>query len=382
MHQHLTRIVAGAALALLGAGAAPMAYAADDAPRHIFYIMMENHGYAEIIGNDADAPFINSLARQHNVATRYYGVTHPSLPNYLAAISGDYQGIFDDCKAGATCAPEEFVPDSGDATAGAALTPAESHAASTTVHTFIGRNLVDQLEESGYSWKAYFQGLPSAGDATTEYAPLIGTSTVKLYAQKHNPFVYFSDIRGNPARLARLVPFDGGGGLAADLDSRHVPNFVFIAPDQCHDMHGVSPGSAALIGLPACGYPDSGLDHGAIRLGDAFLRDTVGSIRRSWTWRHERSSIVIVWDEDDYSGYEGCCRSPVGQNGAVLGGAHVPLIVINNGPREERPQGVRADRPANHYSLLGTIEQLWDLGCLANTCGLRHHDLLTDLFKD
>ena len=60
------------------------------------------------------------------------------------------------------------MPGSGDTTAAAALTAAEAHTASTTVHSFIGRNLIDQLEESGYSCKAYLQGLPAAGDPVTE----------------------------------------------------------------------------------------------------------------------------------------------------------------------------------------------------------------------
>ena len=75
---------------------------------HIFYIMMENHATNQIFGNTADAPYINQLASKYAIAEQYYGVTHPSLPNYLAAISGDFQGIWDDCKAGAAvmCAPE------------------------------------------------------------------------------------------------------------------------------------------------------------------------------------------------------------------------------------------------------------------------------------
>jgi len=87
--------------------------------------MMENHAYDQIIGNTADAPFINQLASQNKLASAFHGVTHPSLPNYLAAISGDFQGIWDDCQAGATitCAPEEFVPTSGDGTSSTLLTP-------------------------------------------------------------------------------------------------------------------------------------------------------------------------------------------------------------------------------------------------------------------
>lgn len=80
--------------------------------RHIFYIVMENHGTNQIIGNSADAPYLNHLATTYGTAAHFYAITHPSLPNYLAAISGDFQGIWDDCPAEAavTCAPQVFAP--------------------------------------------------------------------------------------------------------------------------------------------------------------------------------------------------------------------------------------------------------------------------------
>lgn len=346
----------------------------DGALKHIFVIMMENHGTDEIIGNTADAPFINGLARTYGVATNYYGVTHPSLPNYLAAISGDFQGIWDDCKAGAdvTCAPEEFVPNSGDATSALLLTPAEVASASATPHWFPGRNLVDQIEESGRTWKAYMQSIPGAG-SDVEFAPTIDGSPIKLYAQKHNPFMYFSDVRQDPERLKRIVP---STQLDLDLASGDVPSFVWLSPDQCHDMHGMSPSSASAVGLPGCGYPASGLDHEVIALGDAYLEETVGKIMASPAWK-ERSAIAIVWDEDDYLGHAGCCGSPVGTNGGILGGARAPAIVINS--RQTAPQS--SSHPYNHYSLLATIEQLWGLPCLAHACAIDDDDLMTGLFQ-
>ncbi len=54
---------------------------------HQFVIMMENHSYSQIIGNP-NAPNINNLANTYNLATNYFGTTHPSLPNYIATISG------------------------------------------------------------------------------------------------------------------------------------------------------------------------------------------------------------------------------------------------------------------------------------------------------
>jgi len=349
-------------------------------PKHVFFIMMENHGTSEILGNTADAPFINELAGHHGVASSYFGVTHPNLPNYLAALSGDFQGIWDDCAAGptVTCAPEEFVPGSGDATSSLLLTAAEVASATAKPHWFAGKNLVDQIEASGRTWRAYMQSIPATG-ATVEYAPVVdttaGPTTVKLYAQKHDPFMYFADIRENPARMANIVPLDR---LEEDLEGRrdHAPDFVWISPDQCHDMHGVSPAQAALVGMPTCGYPDSGLDHGAIQLGDAFLRDTVTRLMRSKAWA-EGAVLAIAWDEDDYSGYAGCCGSPTTTGGAVLGGAQAPAIIV----RSHHAKHVVSSTPYNHYSLLGTIQHVWGLGCLGATCAFHDADLMLPLFR-
>ena len=369
---------------------------------HIFFIMMENHATSEIIGNTADAPFINQLAHRYAVATNYHGVTHPSLPNYLAAISGDFQGIWDDCKAGPavtvlTCDPSapmselSFVPGAGDATdpgfppyhdphsplfglVPPQLTAAEITSAENVPHWFAGQTLVDQLENQGMTWKAYMQSLPVVG-SDVEYWPVVGGATYKLYAQKHNPFMYFSRIRNVPSRVNNIVPLPE---LDYDLTT-NTPNFVWISPDQCNDMHGVSPSSAAALGFPQCGYPSSGLDHGAIQLGDSFLQATVGKIMNSPAWS-KNSILVIVWDEDDYNGYpSGCCGSPAGQAGTlgpILGGAVAPAIII----RSNEPAHRQSNHAYNHYSLLGTIQRIWNLGCLANTCGFNDSNLMFDLF--
>ena len=62
---------------------------------HVFVIMMENHGYSQIVGNP-NAPFINQFAKNGNVATDYFGVAHPSLTNYLEVVGGSNFGIHTD----------------------------------------------------------------------------------------------------------------------------------------------------------------------------------------------------------------------------------------------------------------------------------------------
>jgi len=336
--------------------------------------MMENHSTSEIFGNTVDAPYINMLASKYGIAENYFGVTHPSSPNYLAAISGSFQGIWDDCAAGATvtCAPTEFSPTSGYTNGQELLTPQEIASATSTPHWFSSKTIVDQLEAHNLSWKAYMQSMPSTG-FTGAASPTINGQAVQLYVQKHNPFEYFTDVRNNPARMQKIVPFSQFG---LDLANNTVPNFTWISPDTCNDMHGIAPSSAQLLGIPACGYPSSGLDHSIIQLGDDFIQSTVSEIQASRAWT-ENSAIVIVWDENDFSGYSGCCHSPTGVNGVTLGGANAPAIVITS---KDVDHIVDTSTPYNHYSLLATIEKLWHLGCLNQSCGFSDKQLMTKFF--
>lgn len=63
--------------------------------QHVFVIMMENTGFDALIGNP-NAPWINFAAATYGLATNYFGVTHPSQPNYIAATSGSTNGVADD----------------------------------------------------------------------------------------------------------------------------------------------------------------------------------------------------------------------------------------------------------------------------------------------
>src|SRR5205809_2824915 len=61
-------------------------------PDHVVVLIMENHGYEDIIGN-ASAPYINSLAQDNALLTSSYGLIHPSQPNYIMLYSGSNQGV-------------------------------------------------------------------------------------------------------------------------------------------------------------------------------------------------------------------------------------------------------------------------------------------------
>jgi phospholipase C len=162
---------------------------------HVFVIMLENHSQSSVI-DDANAPFITSLAHTYGMAANYYGVTHPSLPNYVAAISGSNWGVNDD----------------------------------QPTNTFDHLNLVDLLEANHLTWAAYMDTMPSAGFTGQQYP-----ATAALYVNKHNPFVLFDDIRNNPARLAKIKPYTD---FANDMKANQLPNVVWISPNQCNDMDG------------------------------------------------------------------------------------------------------------------------------------------------
>jgi hypothetical protein len=303
-----------------------VARASVPAVSHLYVIMEENTNYEDLVGNTADAPYINSLVQNYGFAANYYGVTHPSLPNYVAATSGDFGGTHSD-------APTQVF--------------------STT-------NVVDQLEAKGLTWAGYMQSMPSAGFLGATY-PTTGSG---LYVLKHNPFALYKDVVSSSSRLQNIKPAEQ---LASDLASGAAPSFVWISPDQCHDMHGVGPSSATAYGLPWCGYPPNDVTaHALIQAGDRYLQQTVNTIMTSKAWT-SNSAIIVTWDENDfaggtgnrgYSSSTGCCGSPVGD-----GGGRVPAVVITS-----TPVHTVSLHPYNHYSLLRTVEDTFGLGCLAHTC--------------
>ncbi len=258
------------------------------------------------------------------------------------------------------------------------MTAEQAANAAIIPHWFSGPTIVDQLEEKGMTWVAYMGGLIATGD-TSSGAPIIttadgGTESLNLYAQKHNPFEYFQSIRTNTNRMQKIVPYTN---FAKDIAGATMPSYVWISPDQCADMHGINPDTADFLDAGFCTGSAAGHDMSAavIQYGDAFVGDAVKKIMASPTW-NEGSAIIIVFDEDDYLGSAGCCNSPTGVDGGTLGGALVPAIVISS----LNPHATKLTDPFNHYSMLATLQHIWGLDCLANTCGMTGNQLMTKLF--
>jgi hypothetical protein len=386
-----------------------------DIPRldHVFLIIMENHGFSQII-NNPNAPFTNQLAKSANLATNYFAVAHPSLTNYLEIVGGSNFGVLSDndpdwhsnsCVPNLTAgAPNTDNPPSPNICpitgAGTdAATPAQDFTNETqgpppennidgiqsipAAHT-IGKTIADQLVETGRSWKSYQESLPPGGANLVNYSdgfftnntdfskiqptlnpPLTQGDVVKLYAAKHNPFVYFRNVQqGLDPRnsLANTVDFDGPSGLFADLSAGRVPALSFIVPNQCHDQHGRGNAGAFCNYDPKSDGSQSGLNPALIYEGDVTVQRLVTAIKSSEAWREGNNAIVVVWDENDYS-----LAPNINQ---------VVLIVDTN----YGVHGVQSSRRYTHFSLLKSMEVGFGLPCLNHACDA-WVNTMSDLFR-
>jgi hypothetical protein len=237
---------------------------------HVVVIVMENKEADDVIGASA-APYVNALVRRYALATRSYAIGHPSLPNYLALTSGSTHGIASDCTACPVSA----------------------------------RNIVDQLEAARRSWRAYMEDLP---------APCSRVAAAGGYAKRHDPFMYYDDIVGDPRRCRNVVSFDR---LASDLRQGTLPAFAFISPNLCHDTHDCD-----------------------VATGDRFLARLVPQLLRE---AGPHGFVVLTWDEGTSS--DGCCTD--------AHGGRIATVVAGHDVRRHE----RSSRPVDHYGVLRTVEQ-------------------------
>ncbi|HZP49300.1 MAG TPA: alkaline phosphatase family protein [Vicinamibacterales bacterium] len=270
----INRVLTLALSACVVVSAAAPVLAAPPKFTHVYIIVMENEESTSIIGNPA-APYINSLAQQYALGTAYTGVSHPSLPNYMAMTGGN-TAFTDDC-VGCTVATS---------------------------------SIADQIEAAGRRWKAYMESMSSPCD----------TQDGDTYTTHHNPFIHYAGLVSNTSRCqSHVVPLTA---LATDVTAGTVPDYVWITPNLCSDMHDCS-----------------------IATGDAWLKGVVPYIMS--TKDFATSALFITWDE-------GTTDSG--------GGGVIPMIVVS--PLAKK--GFRSTVAENHYSLLRTIEDAWGLAPLGH----------------
>jgi hypothetical protein len=364
---------------LWGALAAPpAAFAADgEAPRriaHVFVIVLENEGFDTTFGPGSPAKFLSqTLPKEGVLLEQYFATGHLSLDNYVAMISG--QGATpetrDDCPVYQDFALKGMTAD-GQAIGSGCVYPAGV------------KTLPDQLAAAGKSWRGYMEdmGNDPARESATCGHPALGTADRTQaaeppsaavpkgdqYAARHDPFVYFHAIIDQPACSANVVNLDR---LPEDLAAAATtPNFVFVAPNLCHDGHDA---------------PCKNGEPGGLVSADQFLRKWVPMITASPAFKRD-GLLIVTFDESELEASRGadgalllaapgasCCDQQPGPNlGAFPQTVHLARFTLSfqsfGGDRTGAlllspllKPGTVSRTPFNHYAMLRTIEDIFGL---------------------
>jgi len=202
---------------------------------HVFLVLLENHGFSQVIGNAA-MPYLNSLATQHALATNYFANTHPSIGNYFMLTTGN-------------------IETNNDAFTG----------------TVSSDSIPRAFAAAGKTWKAYMESLPFAGYTGGDVYP---------YFKHHDSFVYLTDVLNSSAEAANVVPFTQ---LASDLSAGAAPDYAFIAPNAEDDAHDCPGGGTGCT------------DDQKLAAADTWLKNNIDPLIKSPALAN--SVFIIVFDE-------------------------------------------------------------------------------------
>lgn len=295
---------------------------------HVVVVMMENQSPSRLTGPRLG--YLRHLLHAAETDPDYFGVTHPSLPNYVAAISGRTGGTVSDN-------PEQ---------------------------RFTFPTLAGELNRRHLSWQAAMGGLPYPGYGGNWFpgSPKATSAPAgALYALKHDPFLLFPALRRQDAN--HVIPL---GQWFREVNRGDLPRFTWISPNLCADMHG-QPADG-----PRCPATKPALLKAE---GDAFLHRLVPELLRSPAW-NARSLLIVTWDETSapasvfsppavrrYLAPGPAAPAVLSPIPAIpLGGGRVPFILIYG----RHPRRRRIPLWADHYSILKTLEAGWHLPYLGH----------------
>lgn len=286
---------------------------ADSDIKFVFVIVMENTDANQVYGNSKRARYINeSLAPRYARAANFNDplpLEIPSEPHYIWMEAGT--NVFSD---------HVFVSDDD---------PSSENSTASKEH------LVTQIKNSGrVTWMTYQEDINS----NTGRCPVLHKFP---YAPKHNPFVFFHDVSGNPPRkdnpycIEHTKPYSS---FAADLAANKITNYVYITPNLCHDMHGDK----------RCRPKED-----RVTAGDKWL---ASELPRIIEWVHKNSGVIfLVWDEGDST-------------------SKIPFFAIGPGVKPGYESHIEYD----HGSLVRSIEEIFGLQFLPEVSS---KNSLVDLFQ-
>lgn len=159
----------------------------------IAIIWLENTDYDLAIGD----PSLAWLAKKGITLTNNFALTHPSMPNYAAAISGDYYGCDHDARI--------EIP--------------------SNVST-----VIDLLEDKGVSWGEYQEDMPYTGFDGNEYRNQ--ENGANAYVRKHNPAILYESVADSADRLGKIKNLTL---FYSELEKDSLPQWMFITPNMTSD---------------------------------------------------------------------------------------------------------------------------------------------------
>lgn len=279
--------------------------------KHVIVIAMENHDADQIYDDRVNAPYIHSLVERYAHADNFddeLPLEIPSEGHYVWMEAGTHRfsdALFDD----------DSPP-------------------SARVSTGSNQHLTRQIKNSDtrLSWMTYQEGM----NAQTGACPIRSSG---FYVPKHNPFIFFRDVSGDPP--AEDTPYCAAhhepySSLAADL-SGELASYVFITPDQCHDMHGQR-------GCP---------EENPIRTGDKWL---ASELPRLIAYAEQHDAVIFITFDEGSSSIK------------------MPFIAIGT---MIKPHYTGTER-YNHSSQLKTVERILGLPPLPSVATSND---LSDLFE-
>ncbi|MGB8322655.1 MAG: alkaline phosphatase family protein [Candidatus Acidiferrum sp.] len=381
---------------------------------HVFVIMMENHGYGQIL-NNPDAPFINELAKSSGYATNYFAVGHPSSTNYLETVGGSNFGIrsdnYPDWHSG-SCTPNIvslqtatdnpasplICPIAGTGTDAATpavdctnevqATPPNCYydldgTLSIAAAPTVGKTIADQLVAVGKSWKSYQESLPPGGadrvnisdgffTNNTDFTPYFPgfaswsiqkvsipaitnqtqaqSDIVYLYAVKHNPFVYFKSVQEGT-----------GANSLANVVGFDGPNGLYA------DLASGEVPSFSFIAPNQCNDQHGRGNAGPFCNFDAADNGTQTGLNGTEIYRGDVTVQTIVTSIKKSPAWREGRNALVvmwDENDYTATPNHVLTIVDTN----YGDKGVTSGHFYTHFSLLKTIEAGFGLPCLNHAC--------------
>jgi acid phosphatase len=285
---------------------------------HVFVLLEENQSFAQVFPSggatnctSAGMPYLCGLAAANGLALQFYANSHGSLRDYLYVTSGSTWTASPQNCTGSACAKLGVIT---------------------------GDNLVRALTSAGKNWRGYFEGMPSQG--------YMGGDTDGYYLH-HNPFPWYSDVKGSTAQQMNMYPFTQ---LGQDEQANSFADFSFIVPNDHDDADDPATGTAPSVLLATA---------------DSWLETNMGPLLATAPFQEGGDGIlIVVFDEGDEGGESGdktsddSC-SPTQSTGC---GGHIAMVMI--GPQVN--PGSTASATYHFQDLLHTIIHLLGLSDYMN----------------